>query len=86
MELCLGVLAEMERKGIHPLDDQHWMNPEDKQAVCVPFVKMLCQALSDERERCAEIAQNNRFGWHTEYESFAKEKGDGIARDIREGG
>lgn len=42
-------------------------------------------AIAAERERCAEIAQNNRFGWHTEYDLFAKQKSDGIARDIREG-
>jgi hypothetical protein len=40
-------------------------------------------AVHDALEQAAVEAENNRFGWHTEMEAFAKQKGDWIAECIR---
>ncbi len=41
------------------------------------------EAVQAEREACAVDAENNRLGWHTEMDGFAKMKGDAIAVAIR---
>ncbi len=55
--LALAALAELEKNGIQPLDDQGWMNPEDKYAVCAPFAAAIRTAVAAERERIRLLAE-----------------------------
>ncbi len=58
MTRALTALAECDKQGIQPLDEQSWMNPEDKVAVCEPFARAIREAVAAERERCAKVAED----------------------------
>ncbi len=40
-----AVFNELERKGVQPLDDNGWMNPEDKAAIIEPFADAILAAV-----------------------------------------
>ncbi len=56
-ERAKAVLADLERRGVKPLDDNYWMNPEDRDAITDPIAAALREAAHDAAEvmrgRCA---------------------------------
>ena len=72
----------MEEVG-DPRDPSRYVNHE---VTALHIADAIRAAVAEEREACAVEAENNRLGWHTELDGFAKLKGDAIAEAIRQRG
>jgi hypothetical protein len=48
-ERASAVLDYLEKKGVQPLDDNGWMNPEDRDAITDPIADAIRVAVAEDR-------------------------------------